>query len=197
MFFYSTNANDKAVKKSLKFLQGESSNCNLIIIIGATGWATFGDKGSPMYSPICSCQEARIILIYPLSPAVDDRAKDLVMSTSDYRGEIYKSIEYLKSLRKTHHHVELKMYNHYPSWKYILVDKYIWVQRYPADKHVHLSPSYALEKAIAKEGPTLYDQLYQHCLEEWNSKDLGLYDFDTGEIEFIDTSGNRSRKRIK
>ena len=84
MFLFRPNSTEREIKRSENFLRKESLGCGFLYIRGATGWETFSSPGSPLYEAAKSCREVRIILIYPLSDAVLERARHLSVNIQDY-----------------------------------------------------------------------------------------------------------------
>ncbi len=114
------------------------------------------------------------MLLNPKSNAVDERAKNLNLSSEEYRKQIEESIKFLKKLQTQGKKVEIKLYNNYPFWKFIILDRYIWIQQYPKNKHVQDSPCYAffrLEKGEKGE-KCLYSYFKQHFLNKWKKETL-------------------------
>ena len=195
MFFFRPNSTQRQIRKSENFLRKESLGCGFLYIGGATGWETFGSSGSPLYEAVKSCRDVRIILIYPLSPFVSKRVGDLqphdpIMTISEYKRQIYASIDFLHSARKASGRPEslvVKMYQGYPFWKYVILDNYAWVQQYPRDNHVRSSPSYAFQR-LPHSNKGIYDHLVNQFLMYWENHYLGLYNFENECLEFFDES---------
>jgi len=185
MFLYSHNADDKEVKKSERFLKKEGMKCAHIHILGASGWDTFGKADSPLHDGLRTCNEVQVILLSPSSEALIRRAADIGQNANDYKIEIYKSIEYLRELRElgdNPERIKLKMYRSYPMWKYIILGRYLWIQQYPPDCHVRLSPCYGFQKV--SRGAGIYGNVFTQFQRRWVSYRLGIYNFDTDLLEF-------------
>jgi hypothetical protein len=198
MFLFKPNSTERQIKRSEDFLRKVSLGCGLLCIRGATGWETFGSSGSPLYEAAKSCREARIILIYPLSDTVLERARHLHVSVYDYRKQIYDSINYLRSLRRNSarpEYLTLKMYQGYPFWKYIILEDYAWVQQYPREGHVKNSPCYAFQRLPISDMKGIYDHLLNQFLIYWDSPNLGIYNFQTEQLEFFNNRGQMTESR--
>lgn len=189
MFFYCHNKDHKSLSKSKLFLTKASMGCSNIVIFGATGWNTFGNPNSPLYNSITNCNDAKILLAYPLGDGVKQRATHLGMNVKDYKNEIYDSITFLEKLRNGGIRINLKMYEDYPSWKFVVLEQYVWIQQYPPNDHVENSPSYAFEKTVKDNVESIYGHYYRHCLKYWDNKYIGIYNFENGHLEFRDYSG--------
>ncbi len=188
MFFYSPNHDKGSIEKGEKFLREKSIECSPIYTMGATGWNTFSDKSSPLYTSLESCHEAQIILFSPISNNLEKRAQDVNQDANEYRNEICKSINYLTALRTKGvipERIKLKVYNSYPGWKYIFIQPYVWVQYYSPNHHVKNTPVYMYENV--PNG--IYRHLLDQFLKRWNSHWLCPYNFDNKKIEFIDKDG--------
>ncbi len=110
-----------------------------------------------------------------------------------------QSIRYLTDLvsKGDNPHIELKMYQSYPTWKLVLLDQYVWVQQYPPDKHVRSSPCRAYEDKKVKCDPNEiapYDQFYTVFSRRWKSHYLGKFNFITEKLEFFDVKGKKIRE---
>ena len=116
---------------------------SLLLLLGATGWETFGNETSPLHNAISTYNKGiRIMLMDPDSQYLKARAKAVGMNDNDYKNEIIKSINYLKELRKKNHHISLKLYDSLPNWKMIITSKHIHIQYYNNDSHVADCPLY-------------------------------------------------------
>jgi hypothetical protein len=198
MFLFKPNSTKHQIKKSEEFLRKESLGCGFLYIRGATGWETFGSLGSPLREAAKSCREVRIILIYPLSDDVQERARNLHVSTRDYKKEIYDSIIYLHSLKRASprpDYLTLKMYQRYPFWKYIILENYVWVQQYPREGHVKNSPCYAFQRLQGSNTRGIYDHLLNQFLIYWDSPNLGIYNFQTEQLEFFNNRSQMTQSR--
>lgn len=192
MFLFKPNSTKRQIKRSEDFLKKQSLGCGFLYIRGATGWETFGNPSSPLYEAAKSCREVRVILIYPLSGAVQERARHLHVNVQNYRKEIYDSINYLRSLKRDSarpDYLTLKMYQGYPFWKYIMLEDYVWVQQYPREGHVKNSPCYAFQRLPISNTKGIYDHLLNQFLIYWDSPNLGVYNFQTERLEFFDDNG--------
>lgn len=191
MFFYSPNLKERQVNKSEKFLRQEANKCVHIHILGASGWNTFGYPDSPLYEGLQRCGEAQIILLNPLSPAINQRAKDIGQEIEDYKKEIIMSLKYIRKLilkGDNQNRIQVKMYSSYPGWKLVILGRYIWMQWYPNDDHVRDSPCYAFQSDI-DENRSIYSQLFAQFKKRWESYKLGQYNFKNETLEFYDKDG--------
>ncbi len=191
MFFFSPNFRERQVIKSEKFLRNESTKCVHIQIMGASGWNTFGHPDSPLHEGLQICGKAQIILLNPLSKSIIQRAENIDQGIKDYKQEIISSLKYLHNLRQkgdNPNRIQVRMYQSYPGWKFVILGRYIWTQWYPSDDHVRNSPCYAFQR-VPNEQRCLYSQLFAQFNRRWDSYHLGRYNFDNGKIEFYAENG--------
>lgn len=188
LFFFSPNKTSKTITDGYQFLVEHSLIAAHIRVQGATGWDTFGHPDSPLYTAMETCNEAEIILFNPQGDAINQRVEDIndpSVTVESYRQEIYNSIKRLKAIQdkgNKKYNIKLKFYNRYPTWKFIILDKYVWVQRYPTDNHVKNIPCFAFGKLSHNSG--LYEPFSEQFLGYWNSNRLGTYDFASGMIKY-------------
>lgn len=195
MFFYSRNLKERQVNESEKFIRKEANECAHIHIMGASGWNTFGKPDSPLHQGLKTCNEAEIILLYPLSPALTKRARDISQGTEEYKQEIYNSLQYINELRgegDNPERIKVRMYQSYPGWKYIFLGRYVWVQKYPPGDHVRNSPCYAFQRSPNEIG--IYGQLFEQFKRRWESYRLGRYNFETDMLELYDENNRLTKK---
>ena len=195
LFYYNENNKPRKAKQSDKFLKKIAMESRAIKISGATGWETFGSKDSPLYGLLSHCNEAKIILANPNSPDIEERASDVGQTGQQYREEILDSIRLLKVLNNNFQKdIQLKCYNRYPTWKYIILHNHAWVQQYNKRNHVRESTSYAFAGAKkADKDDMIFNHIGNQFLKRWNSNLLGVYNFRTDELDYFDEEGNLLR----
>jgi hypothetical protein len=184
LFLYCPNASQKEIQASKQVLKEQSENCSNIHIFCASGWDTFGKPGSPLHETMRRCDKAEVVLLNPESQAARKRAEDLGIAPDDYISNIRQSIAYINSIRKGGDNPErfqLKTYDSYPYWKYIFLEKQVWIQQYPPNGTVQCSPCYTFERIADRDGG-IYKNLMQYFIRRWNSNRLGRYDFQKGRI---------------
>lgn len=191
MFFYSPHLKERQVEKSEQFLRREASKCVHIHLLGSSGWNTFGHSDSPLHNGLQVCEKAEIILMNPYSDALEKRAENIGQDAAEYRQEIIQSLQYIKTLKDigdgdNANRIEVKMYQSYPGWKFIILGRYCWVQQYPISEHVRNSPCYAFQR-IPQWG--IYGHFFSQFQRRWDSLRLGKYNFDSESIEFYNESG--------
>jgi hypothetical protein len=98
IFIYNPNSTLARIKANNDYLKEKGEECSHIHYLGATGWNTFGKKGSPLYYALEKCESAEIILLDPNSKDAKERAKNINMDIALYQDEIRSSIARLKSL---------------------------------------------------------------------------------------------------
>ncbi|MGD0282804.1 MAG: hypothetical protein ABSB95_10620 [Dissulfurispiraceae bacterium] len=193
LFYYSLNKTTNSLTDAKDFLIDRGSDASMIRILGATGWDTFGNDDSPLRAAIENCNQIEIILLNPLSDIIEQRAGDIGGRPGEYRAEIYKSILKLKSIRDKGdgcHRVTLKFYKRYPTWKFIILDRCLWVQRYPTNTHVKYAPCYAFMKLSDKAG--FFDPFSDNFDSLWNSERIGTYNFDTCIVTYGNNEPNEN-----
>ena len=189
--FHSDNKNRKEIKRGDEYLRGIGNSSARICLLGASGWKTFGHS-APLGDAIKKCTEARIILVNPTNQGIINlRARNLKIEPDDFRKKIYETICLLTKLKRSGKQIDLKFYDYYPNWKYIILgDSYIWVQPYPLEEKVTYSPCYILEaetsRGQAREENKLFYAFYDHFNGLWDNCHLAEYDFDNKEIVSTD-----------
>jgi hypothetical protein len=139
-------------------------------IMGATGWETFGDPGSPLHKLLGRFNgEVKILLMKPDAalPALIHRAAEIGQSPADYAKEIERSIDRLRNLRKSGRNISLKLYTQTPVWKMIISNDYMWLQHYRCDSNVDDTPVYVFF-SDGDEGTSLFHALYSVWLKRWD-----------------------------
>lgn len=187
LFFYSTNKTRLQRRKSKKFLKEQSKNKSNLYIIGSTGWHTFGHPKSPLHDAFISCREAKIMLACPFSDCTKKRAENLNIDFTLYKKELIDGVKHLKK-HSGNCRIEIKFYRTYPFWKYIILQDQVWVQQYPKDVRVHLSPGYAFQKLERPEDQSIFIHVYNQFLRMWDNENLGIYDLVTDKITYKDGS---------
>jgi len=101
-------------------------------ILSASGFATFGNADSPLFSVLEEFKgTVRVILSDPSRIYNDGRAGAVSTSAHEYRREIHLSVRRLRNLKKEHRAiVEGRFYAGQPNWKLIITDRTIWLQYY-------------------------------------------------------------------
>lgn len=123
------------------------------------------------------------------------RASDLGVPIDNYKDEIFKSIEFLKSLKNKGKSVALKLYDDRLVWKMIIIDNFIWLQYYQPKKHVQDVPVYGVHQKQDKE--TLFGPLYAVFQKKWNFDYNSTYDFGKDELVYPpDKEGNIRREKL-
>jgi uncharacterized integral membrane protein len=155
-------------------------------MLGATGKETFSGATSPLFDVLKKYDgEIKVLLIRPHSGAFISRCKSLRISTDSYLEEILDSIEYCKTLAQLHNRaIELKLYDHVPVWKMLIISKTLWVQYYKATEHVDNTPMYCFE--FKGQGTTLFDGFRSVFEKRWaldGSKSIDLAKFVRADWE--------------
>lgn len=197
IFYYSKNDTDKEITKNKEFLIEKFGEATNIDIIGATGFNTFTRNDSAMKATLREAfekvqGEARILLVNPdindnNSEILKSRPFSLRMSWSDYRSEILKSIQFLRSLKQQGKNIELKFYCQKPVWKIIRADDFMWLQHYKNAEHVERMPVYGVAREKMDDVETLFEPLHSVFEKKWHNDNNPVYNFATDKIEYSRT----------
>ena len=191
LFYCSTRHNEKVKRQSDDFLRNEAIRNDSIAIICANGYRTFAVKNSPLHEAFRNASRLRVILLNPLSSAVDQRAQQVGFDPDKYKRDLVKSLCFLKDLQKKRpgqNIVQVKFYKKMPFWKFIILEQscYIWVQQSPENKFVYDSPCYAFAKLERREMESMYAYFLRQFNIKWNSDKLGVFDFNNRVIRYSD-----------
>lgn len=192
IFYYNQNNTEQEVTKNKEFLLEQFSKATILDIIGATGYNTFTRKDGTGEAVLRTAfekvqGEIRILLVNPdfdhTSPEnIQTRPKSLGMSWDDYKNEILKSIQFLKTLKDQGKNIALKFYCQQPVWKIIRADDFMWLQHYKNAKHVENMPVYGIEREQSYNNETLFEPLHSVFEKKWYNDKNPEYDFTSDEI---------------
>lgn len=145
---------------------------NNLKILGASGVETFCDPESPLHDLIETFKgEVQVLMLNPFSSAKDERADSLKGSgctRANYRDDIKKSLNYLSKLStRKNGLVKYKVYDHLPSWKMVMTDKYLWLQYYFPGDHVANSVVHIYYKN--NDETSMYMPYFNEFNRLWNS----------------------------
>jgi len=146
-----------------------------VSILGANGAETFGRANSPLYETLERFRhQIRIILAHPDAPNTLARAADVGANEEDYRNEIRRSVDRLRTLRQRGHRVSGRFYFAKPNWKMIITPRTMWLQYYEeGGEHVANTPVYrfdatgGLYHCFMRE----FERIWERC--EQDQIDLG------------------------
>lgn len=158
MFWEGNESQDTREKEGL--LKQDLSNLRDIKILGATGYATFGEPNSFLHESISNASgDISIVLLDPevTNQGAQRRARSLGVDFGDYRREIVRSIEVVKDLNKRGRRVYLYFYHHLPQWKLYLTEDKVLVQFYEQDRHVADCPIFGFRKFRDRSTHNFYD----------------------------------------
>jgi hypothetical protein len=164
-----------------------------------TGYDTFAHEDSQFRRVLDNAQEAKVMLINPMSDGARMRA-DSLSDERDYYGrlldEIHESIAYLKELRRAGKKIMLKFYDQRPFWKLVIIGEYVWVQYCHDGFEVNAVPEYvfALHSSSPERG--LYTPFNILFTEKWSETPTLDYDFDTDELVQRDAQGNELGRAV-
>lgn len=179
-FYAAQNFSPRDRKKSTRFLRSNANKSKKILILGASGWSTFGSPDSPLHEAITNCREVNVLIANPYSEHTQRRAQDIGADVRAFQTEIINSSKHLCQIDGDAK-VTLKFYDRYPKWKFIILDDCVWTQQYPKKKPVSESPCFAFQsledgKSIVDFIQREFDDLWEHKWKVWT------YDFSTDTI---------------
>lgn len=151
-------------------------------IMGATGYKTFGEKDSPLYTFLEKYDgEVKVLLIEPNAnlDALISRAAQTEKTPQNYADEVTKSVERLKDLvRNKNRKITLKLYKQTPIWKMIISNDYMWLQHYSTcSDDVHKTPVYTFY-SDGDGGTSLFHALYSVWQKRWELDGNTLVELD-------------------
>lgn len=152
-------------------------------ILGASGFKTFGSRDSFLYKimELDTTSAIQVMLLDPKknNPGLIQRANSLDVLVDDYIKEIESSIETLRTLKQKGKTVSLLLYTRSPCWKLYIASNHVWVQKYPAGKHVSESEMLGFKNTHNHRSP------YNHFVELFDAFSAriadkkGVFIFDT------------------
>lgn len=166
-----------------------------IMIIGSTGYRTFGVPEGELHHAVRNCRKAKIMLLNPLGEGAIARARsipDPEITPEVIREQIMKSINFLKGLRAAQKNIRLKLYPDMPLLKLAILGDHAFLRHYHAGLNVRKMPEYVFSSESIYGG--LYLPLYQYFLSRWNDPDIPEYDLDTDELVLRDKEGREMRR---
>lgn len=199
-FFAKPNFDPADQEASVAFLRKSAEESLEVYLIGASGWNTFGAENSPLYEAVKHAKRLKVLLAYPNSIFLEKRAVDIGLEAQEMKEQIYKSTQMLEELRAEGNDVQLKFYDRYPTWKYILCGNFLWVQQYPKKRKVSQSPCFAFQPSLLRissngdRQETLFDALHREFFGMWSHKSrVWSYDFDDRKLyKIVDVNGVKS-----
>ena len=190
-----TLVNGMLFRRKTKKMKKELGFARELMIIGSTGCRSFVEPEGDLHEAIGNCREAKIMLLDPLAEGAINRARsipDPEITPEVIRGQITKSIDFLKELWAAQKQVRLKLYPTQPLLKLAIVGDYAFLQHYHMGLNVRHMPEYTFRNEQKHGG--LYVPLYRYFLSQWQDPDIPEYDFDTDELVYRDRSGNEVRR---
>jgi hypothetical protein len=166
-----------------------------IMIIGSTGYRTFGDPEGELHHAVRTCRNAKIFLLNPLGEGAIARARsipDPEITPEVIREQIMESINFLKGLKAAQKNIRLKLYPDMPLLKLAILGDHAFLRHYHAGLNVRKMPEYVFSSDSVYGG--LYLPLYQYFLSRWNDPDIPEYDLDTDELVLRDRDGREARR---
>lgn len=145
---------------------------NVLCLLGATGWETFGSPQAPMHDLLRDFQgRIYILLLKPDGPGFKRRVTDLDKNDFLFNQQIIDSIDYCKTLVQKHKKdIEIRLYEDEPIWKMIFSDRYLWLQYYDPADDVDNTPVYTLQTRDSSTASSLYYPLVRVFQRRWNDR---------------------------
>ena len=178
--------------RKLKERQGIARN---VMVLGSTGFRTFGDPAGELRAVLQDGLEAKVMLINPSSEAAKARVSAIQRPHAPQESiaeQVRQSIDFLKRLKKAHKNVKLKLYSDIPHIKLAILGDYIWMQHYHASLDVQTMPEYLLKHSRNNHG--LYTVFYQYFMKRWESPEIPEYDLETDELVYSGQNGSEARR---
>ena len=166
-----------------------------ILLLGSTGWRTFGDPQGEFHSVLHNCREAKIMLLDPCADGAKIRAKSILdpdITPENFGEQTRKSIGFLKELKAVQKDIRLKLYPDPPLFKLAILGDYLWIKHYHTGLDVQAMPEFLF---YHNQNPaSLYIPFYQYFLSRWNQTGIPEYDLETDELVFRDGLGNEVKR---
>lgn len=182
-------------RKKVKEFKEQEGFARDVLLISSTGFETFVNPEGDLHRVIQNCRAAKIMLLKPLGEGACVRSKsipDPEITPESYRGEIIRSIDFLKNLKALQKNIRLKLYEETPLLKLAVLGDYLFMKYYHSVLNEEDIPEY-----IFKHSPnhnSLFDLFYQIFLSKWRDPDIPEYAFDTDELIYRDTCGNEVKR---
>ncbi len=161
-----------------------------VLLLGSTGWRTFGDPQGEFHSVLHHCREAKILLLDPRGDGAKIRAKSILdaqITPENFGEQIRRSIGFLKELRAVQKDIRLKLYPDLPLFKLAILGDYLWIKHYHTGLDVQAMPEFLFHH---NQNPaSLYSPFYHYFLSKWNQTGIPEYDLETDELILRDPLG--------
>lgn len=166
-----------------------------VLLLGSTGWRTFGDPQGEFHSVLQNCREAKIMLLDPCSDGAKIRAKSILdpeITPESFGEQIRTSIAFLKALKAVQKDIRLKLYPDPPLFKLAILGDYLWIKHYHTGLDVRAMPEFLFHH---NQNPaSLYIPFYHYFLSRWNQPGLPEYDLETDELIYQDDLGTELKR---
>lgn len=183
------------VNRKMKRMKNELGFARELMIIGSTGYHSFLDPKGDLHEAVQNCRDAKIMLLNPFKEGVITRAmsiRDPEITPEIIRGQIIKSINFIKGLCTAQKQIRLKLYPFLPILKLVIVGDYAFTQHYNTDLNIRCTPEYAFQNDQKHGG--FYIPLYHYFISKWQNPDIPEYDLATDELIYRDKAGNEIRR---
>lgn len=166
-----------------------------VLLLGSTGWRTFGEPQGEFHSVLQNCREAKIMLLDPGGDGAKIRAKSILnpeITPETFGEQTRKSIGFLKELKAVQRDIRLKLYPDPPLFKLAIIGDYLWFKHYHAGLDVQAMPEFLFHH---NQNPaSLYIPFYHYFLSKWNQMAIPEYDLETDELIFRDGLGSEVKR---
>lgn len=166
-----------------------------VLLLGSTGWRTFGDPQGEFHLVLRNCREAKIMLLNPCGDGAKIRAKSILnpeITPESFGEQIQRSIDFLKELKAVQKDIRLKLYPDPPIFKLAILGDYLWIKHYHTGLDVQTMPEFLFQHD--RNHASFYIPFYQYFLSRWNQPGLPEYDLETDELIYRDGSGSELKR---
>jgi hypothetical protein len=166
-----------------------------VLLLGSTGWRTFGDPRGEFHLVLRNCREAKIMLLDPCGDGAKIRAKSILdpeITPESFGEQIRKSIDFLKELKAVQKDIRLKLYPDPPLFKLAILGDYLWIKHYHTDHDVQAMPEFLFHHN--QKPASMYIPFYHYFLSRWNQPGLPEYDLETDELIYRDDLGTELKR---
>ena len=166
-----------------------------VLLLGSTGWRTFGDPHGEFHPVLQNCREAKIMLLDPGGDGAKIRARSILdpeITPESFEEQIRKSIAFLKELKAVQKDIRLKLYPDPPLFKLAILGDYLWIKHYHTGLDVRAMPEFLF---LHNQNPaSLYIPFYHYFLSRWNHPGHPKYDLETDELIHRNAHGTEVKR---
>ena len=135
-------------QRQFRKLKRKAGFAREIMGIFSTGFQTLVDPDGDLHEVIRHCREARIIILNPYGDgmaALPEGCLHRETTLEQYRGQVSKTVLFLKGLQEIHKGIRLKLYNEPPFLKLEILGETLWLRQYHPQRDIKNLPEYAFE----------------------------------------------------